>query len=88
LHSSSFHCPPPPPKIFDLEQYVNYSNITLKAGGPHTMNEDGTGGGVDVEKGVLIESKINPNHIGKNSRLLLWCSSSSSSTVHHSRGCY
>ena len=24
------------------------------------MNEDGTGGGVDVEKGVLIESKINP----------------------------
>ena len=53
-----FSVHPPLPKYFVLEQYVNDSQITLNAGGPHTMNEDGTGGGVGVIKGVLIESKL------------------------------
>jgi hypothetical protein len=38
---------------------VNYSSITLKAGGPHTAGEDGTAPALDVEKGVIIESRIN-----------------------------
>jgi len=41
------------------DQYVNYSSITLKAGGPHTVGDDGTPPALDVEKGVLVEGRIN-----------------------------
>jgi len=41
-------------------QYVNYSSITLKAGGPHTMNCKGTDGNPDVAEEVEIEAKLNP----------------------------
>jgi len=39
------------------DQYVNYSNITLKAGGPHT-----TGNAVNgiTRKGINVEARINP----------------------------
>lgn len=41
------------------DQYVNYSNITLKAGGPHSGNPGSVMNGV-IEKAVDIEAKINP----------------------------
>lgn len=40
-------------------QYVNYSNITLKAGGPHTLTSETVAGGVHVQRLVAVEARIN-----------------------------
>ena len=44
--------------IYSGAQYVNYSNITLKSGGPATADKDESTG-LTLEEGVNIEAKIN-----------------------------
>ena len=42
------------------DQYVNYSNITLKAGGPHTQQQQQQQGSSRLEREIDREARINP----------------------------